>query len=99
MNTPQRKQQQLSYKHRKRKELRLLVLEYLKTHPCAVCSEVDPLVLEFDHNSDKIMAVSRMVNDCRAWVEISKEIAKCVVLCANCHRRKTHKQLGFWKNL
>lgn len=99
MNTPERKAQQLSYKHRKRKELRLKVLEYLADHPCAVCTEDDPLVLEFDHNSDKILAVSRMVNDCMAWEAIAAEIEKCTVLCANCHRRKTHHQLGFWKHI
>lgn len=100
MNTPKRKQQQLSYKHRKRKELRLKVLEYLSTHPCEHCGEKDPLVLEFDHcRGVKVKEVSRMVNDCRAWKIILEEIEKCQILCCNCHRRKTHTQLKYWELL
>jgi len=93
--------QKLDYKLRKRAELRLKVLEYLNTHPCITCGEPDPIVLEFDHRNqdDKILSISRLVNDCSSWQIIQDEISKCDVLCANCHRRRTHKQLGFWKQL
>ena len=100
MITPHRKAKQLGHKHRKRTELRIRILGYLSTHHCVGCGESDPLVLEFDHvKGQKLKDVSRLVNDCVKWGIIQKEIEKCVVLCANCHRRKTHKQLGFWKNI
>jgi hypothetical protein len=96
-----RKSQQLSYKHRVRSELRQVVLSYLAINPCVTCGETDPLVLEFDHidQINKIDSISRMINDCRSLKEILAEIDKCQVLCANCHRRRTHMQLGYWKYL
>ncbi len=47
--------------------------------------------LEFDHvGDDKVIQVSNMV----AWsrVRIDAEIAKCEVVCANCHRVRTHSR-------
>lgn len=63
------------------------------------CGENDPVVLEFDHISDKIDSVSRMICDSYSLDSLEKEIAKCEVRCANCHRRKTAKQLGWYKNI
>lgn len=73
--------------------------DYLLEHPCVDCGETDPIVLEFDHVSDKIDSVSRMIYDSYSLESLEKEIAKCEVRCANCHRRKTAKQLGWYKNI
>ena len=70
--------------------------EYLKTHPCVVCGENDPLVLEFDHLDNKKYNVSKMRQSYN-WETILKEISKCQVLCANCHKRKTAKQFNWGK--
>lgn len=101
MRTEKRKQQQMDHKLRKRAELRIKILDYLDENPCIGCGETDPLVLEFDHRDrdTKISSVSRLVNDCCSWETIQTEIDKCDILCANCHRRKTHKQLKFWKQI
>ena len=49
--------------------------------------------LDFDHiNRDKkIKSVSRLVSDTCSWKTVVAEIGKCRVLCANCHRIKTHE--------
>lgn len=67
---------------------------YLLEHPCVDCKEPDPIVLDFDHEepSKKTESVSVMIRSCISWETILKEIAKCSVRCANCHRRRTHKQ-------
>ena len=74
---------------------------YLKTHPCVSCGESDFVVLDFDHRdqSKKTASVSRMRQDVYSWERIKAEIAKCDVLCANCHRRRTAKQLGWYKHV
>jgi 5-methylcytosine-specific restriction endonuclease McrA len=76
------------------------VIDYLNSHPCANCGETDPIVLEFDHIDPKAKtsAVSRMIQY-HSWETVQKEIEKCQVLCANCHRRKTAKQLNWYKYL
>lgn len=72
------------------------LLEYLLEHPCTDCGEADPIVLEFDHvRGKKVRNVATMVNRGHAWHEIEKEMAKCEVRCANCHRRATAKR-GNW---
>ena len=47
------------------------------------------MVLEFDHLSDKRTEVSMLVKGW-SWNTVMLEIAKCEVVCANCHRRRTY---------
>jgi hypothetical protein len=72
------------------------LLEYFKTHPCTDCGDVDPVVLEFDHLRDKLMNVSWLVRGWR-WDAVEAEIAKCEVVCANCHRRRTYTRQQSWR--
>ena len=55
---------------------------------CVDCAESDPVVLDFDHLGEKLANVGDMVAR-RAWAVVEQEIAKCEVVCANCHRRRT----------
>lgn len=73
------------------------IISYLKDHHCVDCGEDDILVLEFDHLDNKVNSISQM--RCSPLKAIIKEIAKCEVRCANCHRRKTAKQFGHYKYL
>lgn len=57
---------------------------------CVDCGERNHIVLDFDHIKDKKYNVSRMIHDGFSWAAIKKEIAKCEVVCANCHRIRTH---------
>ena len=69
------------------------VFRYLLEHPCCDCGEADPVVLEFDHVSGtKVANVSALL--LKEWRVILEEIAKCEVVCANCHRRRTAERLG-----
>lgn len=76
---------------------RSFVYDYLLQHHCVDCKESDPIVLEFDHLSDKEFAVSKMIHRPSSLEAIIREIGKCEVRCANCHKRKTAKDFGWWK--
>jgi hypothetical protein len=65
------------------------LFDYLTEHPCVKCGEADPVVLEFDHLRDKTTEISNLIARSYSWERVLEEIAKCQVLCANCHRRKT----------
>lgn len=82
-------------------KLRLKMLDFLSDKKCALCPEVDPVVMEFDHldPSLKEYSVSETIERCFSWNRVKKEIDKCQILCANCHRRKTAKDFGYYKSL
>lgn len=70
--------------------------EFLNSHPCEHCGERDHEVLDFDHLDPSIKAndVAHMMTGSLKKLQI--EVAKCRVLCANCHRRHTRRQQGWW---
>jgi hypothetical protein len=80
-----------------KKRLRLArtkwLLDYFRAHPCRDCGESDPVVLDFDHLEDKSFAIGESLTY-RRWERILEEIAKCDVVCANCHRRRTARRHG-----
>ncbi len=51
------------------------------------------MVLEFDHLKDKAFNIGASLSG-RSWASILDEIAKCEVVCANCHRRRTARRRG-----
>ena len=61
---------------------------------CRRCGESDPIVLDFHHikPATKKAKVSRLVDCAFNKTIILLEIRKCVVLCANCHRKYHHKR-------
>ena len=79
-----------------REVAREYVYQYLSTHPCISCGESNPVVLEFHHRSGKDKAVSELVAGGYSIATIQAEIDKCDVLCANCHRKKTMNNRGWF---
>lgn len=80
---------------------REFVLQYLGDKVCVDCGEDDPVVLEFDHVDPlcKTRTISYLVSNSGCSIKkIMQEIAKCQIRCANCHRRKTAKQRGYYRS-
>jgi transcription elongation factor Elf1 len=80
------------------REVRKKVFAYLRANPCVDCGEEDIAVLEFDHRCrvSKQDRVSALVCQGYSWETVKTEIDKCDVRCANCHRRRTAIQLGWY---
>jgi hypothetical protein len=49
--------------------------------------------MDFDHLSDKIMAISKMIHETFSLERIKKEIEKCELVCVLCHKNRTHQRL------
>lgn len=70
---------------------RKTLLHELRSVPCADCKQTyPPVCMDFDHmpgftKSFTIMSEYRY----RSWKLILEEVAKCEVVCANCHRIRT----------
>ena len=73
--------------NRRRREALLFVLAYKETHPCERCGESHPACLQFHHPSHAVKErdVSVLAHGGAALSRLVDEIAKCEVLCANCH--------------
>ncbi|WP_226482232.1 homing endonuclease associated repeat-containing protein [Natrinema amylolyticum] len=63
---------------------------------CDRCSEMNPVCLDFHHvnEDEKEMAVGKMIAFGYAKDRIRNEIEKCIVLCANCHRKEHYDPLS-----
>lgn len=67
-------------------KLRKYVEEYKKQKCCSKCGDKRHYVLDFHHTEDKIFNIS---NGCQRGISeetLQKEMDKCILLCANCHR-------------
>lgn len=75
------------------------MLEYLNDKGCVKCGITDVRVLEFDHvdPATKSFSIARGIASTLSWENILAEIAKCQLLCANCHKIKTAEQQNWYK--
>lgn len=88
----------LSVKEKVRIRGREYVQQYLENKCCENCGIDDRQILELDHidRSTKKKPVSVLVVDGHSISIIQAEIDKCRILCVNCHRKKTAKELNWY---
>ena len=90
------RERQLPLAIKRTHESRLLkrnFLDKLKDKPCADCGKkYPPYVMDFDHRerNDKISEIAHMAGRNWSFEKIKKEIEKCDLVCANCHRIRTY---------
>jgi hypothetical protein len=60
----------------------------IKTQSKCKCGAKHPAVLDFHHQdpSQKEVGIHEMIQDKWSIARIGKELAKCVIMCSNCHR-------------
>ncbi len=72
---------------RRRLNLRAWLNEYKEDLVCWMCGFDDPRALDFHHvRGEKKFAIANMISRGNSIETVLREIKKCIVLCANCHR-------------
>ena len=69
------------------------ILRIVKSQPCVDCGKTYPTaVMDFDHRdpADKQCCVSRLMARPSSVTRLIREMAKCDLVCSNCHRIRTH---------
>ena len=62
--------------------------EYKSENGCLYCEEMDPCCLDLHHHQkNKEACVSNLVRDRANRERVFREIEKCNVVCASCHRK------------
>jgi hypothetical protein len=73
-----------------------------KTKPCVDCGkQYNPWVMQFDHRPEelkKFCIAEVMSRKMYTIEEVNSEIAKCDVVCANCHAERTYKRKDWNRN-
>lgn len=86
------KSRAIAHKKALRAEMVPYVRELKETTPCADCGKIFAYwVMDFDHRpgEDKKFDVSK-TGSWSSWKVLRAEIDKCDIVCANCHRMRTH---------
>jgi hypothetical protein len=84
------KQHYYERNERQRQRLRE-ILQQAKSTPCQDCGvQYAPHIMDFDHREgvDKFDHVGRLILYTKR--KLLEEIAKCDIVCSNCHRERTH---------
>lgn len=81
------------YRNKRRESLKAEI-DLIKSAPCSDCGQTFPTVcMDFDHiRGEKLGNIATMINNCTSRESIFEEIAKCELVCANCHRLRTHQR-------
>lgn len=78
----------------KRNTIRKIIQEVKSSTPCADCRERYPYwIMEFDHLSNKKFNISAHSSHSASIDNIKAEIAKCQIVCSNCHKNRTFTRL------
>jgi hypothetical protein len=76
----------------------LALIAAAKANGCSRCDEGDPVCLDFHHRdeSQKVFAIAQRTNTALP-AAMEAELAKCIVVCSNCHRKLHHAEgTGAW---
>ncbi len=78
----------LNKTYRNKQRLKDVILDYKQGKKCCRCGFDNPIALDFHHRNpkDKEFSISKASIKGIGKEKLDKEIAKCDILCANCHR-------------
>lgn len=74
-----------------REDIASFLIEYKESRGCADCGGKYPYwVLDFDHLGEKEFNLSAYRQVTVNLEKVKKEVSKCEVVCANCHRTRSY---------
>ena len=90
------KERHAAYRKEHKPTLVAWLADYKSRISCMDCGEVFPACLHFHHRnaSEKRFTISAAIRMCVCVEEILIEIAKCDVVCANCHTKRHYGEAG-----
>lgn len=92
-DVPKERERLLLKNKETRNKIRDKIKRIKEETPCTDCGNYFPyFVMDFDHQRNKKFTISNSIYS-KSWSEIEKEIEKCELVCANCHRIRTHSPL------
>jgi hypothetical protein len=69
------------------------LINKIKANPCTDCKNTFPsYVMDFDHLRDKEFNIAKATRLHLSKSKVLKEIKKCELVCANCHRERTFQR-------
>lgn len=83
-----------------RQRATLQLLRDLRRVPCADCGGIfPPFVMDFDHRdpTQKRFSIAAGKSLLKNRVVLMAEIAKCDIVCANCHAMRTKRQQAIYR--
>lgn len=81
-------------KSKLRRVQHLKLTDSLKSVPCVDCGNVfPPECMDMDHRDPSVKKFIIAHAATRSMSALLEEIAKCDIICANCHRVRTRKRL------
>ena len=89
----QHREKELARAIEKKMRMREIYQEIKSNLRCADCGETHPACLHFHHRNpaEKEFSLSKWVTSGKSVEALYKEIAKCIVLCANCHAKRHYE--------
>lgn len=91
---PKNKAKHISYVRRNKNRVAQFIEQYKRMHSCIDCGfpgKEFPYVLDFDHMGSAIKKfnIGSWSHTVLSIGAIEREIEKCQLVCANCHRKRT----------
>ena len=87
-----RNREALTLEKKKRREAQRQVIREGKKIPCVDCYvQYDHWIMDYDHvRGVKRFNLNTLGRKSASWNTIYEEMAKCEVVCSNCHRNRTY---------
>jgi len=76
------------------KTIRIWIEQYKIGKECIICSENHPACLDFHHvdRTIKEFSIGAFPRKTYTLKKVQEEIAKCIIICSNCHRKKHYEE-------